>query len=65
MRNLEQYPVTDDEIQRLIKTMQQEMRDKPIEERAFADNRLAVLDKLAYRYDELLDTEFRYREVSY
>lgn len=57
MRNLRQYPITDEEILRTIENMKEEIKSIPVEQRAFGDIRLAVLNKMTTRFTDLLAIE--------
>jgi hypothetical protein len=57
MRNLRQYPITDEEILRLIDTLREEELKKTDQEQVVGDIRAAVLRKLSMRYRDLLAIE--------
>jgi hypothetical protein len=58
MRNLRQYPVTDEEILKLIDTLIQEESDVPLDERPTGDMKLIILRKAKMRYQDLLNIEY-------
>jgi hypothetical protein len=58
MRNLREYPVTDEEILKLIDTLTQEASDVHLDERPPGDMKLAILRKMKIRFEDLLAIEY-------
>jgi hypothetical protein len=56
MRNLRQYPVTDEEIIKLIEKLKIEASET-LDQRPIGDMKLSILNKLSIRFQDLLTIE--------